>query len=123
MPDRIIEISSVIMFFAGFYGLVSSKNIIKSIASITVMEMAVIVFFLGLGFNDGMRPPIGTVLDNVADPLPQALVLTAIVIGVTVTAVNLTMLISLSHQIKQTDWDSVQSDSTRSRGENDNIVE
>jgi len=96
------------MFFIGFYGLITSKNIIKSIAAIVIMEMAVIVFFLGVGFVEGMRPPIGAVMENVADPLPQALVITAIIIGVTVTAVNLTMLISLSHQIKKTDWDSVQ---------------
>jgi len=105
---RIIEISSVIMFFIGFFGLITSKNIIKSIASITIIEMAVIVFFLGLGFVDGMTPPIGQSLENAADPLPQALVLTAIIIGVTVTAVNLTMLISLSHQRKRTDWDSIK---------------
>jgi len=96
------------MFFIGFYGLITSKNIIKSIAAIVIMEMAVIVFFLGIGFVEGMRPPIGQAMENVADPLPQALVITAIIIGVTVTAVNLTMLISLSHQIKKTDWDSVQ---------------
>jgi len=107
MIARIVEISSVIMFFIGFYGLITSKNIIKSIAAITIMEMAAIVFFLGLGFVDGMQPPIGATMENVADPLPQALVLTAIIIGVTVTAVNLTMLISLSHEIKQIDWDSV----------------
>jgi len=96
------------MFFTGFYGLISSKNIIKSIASIIIIEMAVIVFFLGIGFADGMRPPIGEALENVADPLPQALVLTTVVIGATVTAVTLTMLISLSHEIKKTDWDSVR---------------
>jgi len=98
------------MFFIGFYGLVSSKNIIKSIASITILEMAVVTFYLSLGFTEGMRAPIGPSMENVADPLPQALVLTAIVIGVTVTAVNLTMLISLTHQIKKTDWDSVRTD-------------
>jgi len=112
MTVQIIEISSVIMFFIAFYGLITSKNIIKSIAAIVVMEMAIIVFFLGLGFVDGMRAPIGQTLENVADPLPQSLVLTAIVVGVTVTAVNLTMLISLSHQIKRTDWDSVKNFNT-----------
>jgi len=110
MISSIIEISSVIMFFIGFYGLISSKNIIKSIVSIAMMEMGVIVFFLGLGFENGMTPPIGQVLENAADPLPQALVLTAIIIGVTVTAINLTMLISLTHQIKTTDWDKVKRD-------------
>jgi len=97
------------MFFIGFYGLITSKNIIKSIASITIMEMSAVVFFLGLGFVDGMRAPIGVAVENAADPLPQALVFTAIIIGVTVTAVNLTMLISLTHQIKSTDWESVKS--------------
>ena len=109
---QIVEISSIIMFFIGFYGLITSRNIIKSIASITIMEMAVIVFFLGLGFLDGMNPPIGAAVENAADPLPQALVLTAIIIGVTVTAVNLTMLISLTRQIKSTDWDNVKSTSS-----------
>jgi len=108
MIAQIVEISSIIMFFIAFYGLITSKNIIKSIAAIVVMEMAVIVFFLGLGFVEGMQAPIGQAMENVADPLPQALVITAIIIGVTVTAVNLTMLISLSHQIKRTDWDSVK---------------
>jgi len=114
---RIVELSSVVMFFIAFYSLITSKNIIKSIAAIVIMEMAVIVFFLGLGFTTDMTPPIGRALDNVADPLPQAMVLTAIIIGITVTAVNLTMLISLSHQIKETDWDSVQKDSMSRRVE------
>jgi len=112
---RIVEISSILVFFIGFYGIITSKNIIKSIAAITIMQMAVIVFFLGFGFVENMTPPIGQNLENVADPLPQALVLTAIIIGITVTAVNLTMLISLSHQIKKTDWDSVEDDSSRGR--------
>ena len=72
------------------------------------MEMAVIVFFLGIGFVEDMQPPIGQVLKNVADPLPQALVITTIIIGITVTAINLTVLNSLSHRTENTDWDSVQ---------------
>ena len=116
MPARVIEISSVVVFFIGFYGLITSRNIIKTITAITVLEMAVIVFFLGLGFTDGMAPPIGEGLENATDPLPQAFVLTAIVIGVAVTAINLTMLISLSHRIKKTDWDSVRSASSQQAG-------
>ena len=112
MIAGIIEISAIVMFFIGFYGLIASKNIIKSIAAITIMEMATIVFFLGIGFVDGMRAPIGEAMENVADPLPQALVMTAIVIGLTVTAVILTMLISLSHDNKKIDWDSVRKSNT-----------
>ena len=102
-----IEYFSVAMLFISFYGLITSKNIIKSVVSIGLMEIAVVMFFLGIGFTDSARPPIGQNLENAADPLPQALVITAIIIGIAVTAVNLTVLISLYRQNKTTDWDAV----------------
>ena len=71
------------------------------------MEMAVTMFIISIGFSDGMTAPIGSELENAADPLPQALVITAIIIGVAVAAVNLTMLISLYRQHNTTDWDTV----------------
>jgi len=108
MTAQIIELASIAMFFIGFYGIITSESIIKSIASTTAMEMAVIIFFLGIGFEDGMKPPMGLSFEHVADPLPQALVITAIIIGITVTAINLTMLISLCHQSKRVDWDSAR---------------
>ena len=108
MKVEIQEIFVVIMFFISFYGLITSKNAIKSIIYIGLMEIAVIMFFLSLGYESGMMPPIGRKPENVADPLPQALMITAIVIGLAVTAVNLTMLISLCRQSKTTDWDIVK---------------
>ena len=72
------------------------------------MEMAVIMFLVSIGFAEGMRAPIGDNLDNAADPLTQALLLTAIVIGIAVTAVNITFFISLCRQYKATDWDTVK---------------
>jgi multicomponent Na+:H+ antiporter subunit C len=85
---QIMELASIIVFFIGFYGLISGKNIIKSIVAIGIMEAAVVVFFLSFGFSEGIMPPIGSGLTNVADPLPQSLVITALVLGVAVTAIN-----------------------------------
>ena len=102
------EIISVIVFFLGFYGLLTGKNAIKSIISITIMETSVIVFFLSLGYFEGIKPPIGSNTANAADPLPQALIITAIIIGVAVTATNLTMLISLYRQFKSANWDTIK---------------
>ena len=106
------ELFSIVMFFISFYGLIASKNIIKSIVSITMMEMAVIMFIISIGFVEGMKPPIGQNMENVSDPLPQALMITAIVIGVAVSAVNLTILISLYRQYQSTDWDIVKKRNT-----------
>ena len=108
-----MEIFAIIMFFISFYGLISAKSIIKSVVSIAIMEMAVIMFFLGVGYTNGAIPPIGADMDAAsaaayADPLPQALMITAIVIGVVVSAVNLVILISLYSQYKTTDWDEAR---------------
>ena len=104
-----VEVFAIIVFFISFYGMISSNNIIKTIASIGIMEIAVIMFFLGMGFLDGMKPPIGLDMEYVADPLPQALVITTIIIGITVCAVNVSMLITLCRQLKAVDWDIIES--------------
>ena len=113
-----IEVFAFIMFFIGFYGLITSNNVIKSIIFVCLLEMAVIVFWIGLGFRVGMVPPIGDLLLStpdiayVADPLPQALMLTAIIIGMSVTAANIVMLITLMRKVKSTDWDVLKAKST-----------
>jgi len=109
MQVEIMEIMVAFVFFVGFYGLIVSKSVIKSIVSIVIMEAAVVMFFLTFGFTSGMTPPIGHGLENVTDPLPQALMITAIIIGVAVTAINLTMLISLCRQYKTAYWDIIKS--------------
>ncbi|MCL2392064.1 MAG: cation:proton antiporter subunit C [Oscillospiraceae bacterium] len=106
MNYEIVEIFAIALFFISLFGLITSKGVIKGIVSMIIMEIAVVMFFLSLGFQTGILPPIGAELgDNVADPLPQALMITAIIIGVAVTAINMTMLIALSRQFKTTEWD------------------
>ena len=103
-----IELASIVVFFFGFYGVVTCKSILKSIVSIGLMEMAVVMFFLSIGFSEGSKPPIGAELENVSDPLPQALVVTTIIMGVVMVAVNLVMLISLYRRNSWADWDTVK---------------
>jgi len=85
------------------------------------MEMAVIVFILGLSYRSGILPPIGLGLENnlhgIADPLPQALMITAIIIGLAVTAIDFTMIIHLVRKYKSTDWKDVKALSMESLDE------
>ena len=111
MEVKIIEITSIAMLFISFYGLITSDSIVKSVVAISLMETAVVMFFLGIGFNSGAIPPIGKEFSNVADPFPQALVITAIVIGVAVTAINLTMFISLYRKYNTSNWEVAKKES------------
>ena len=99
---------AILLFFIGVYGICARQNMIKTIISIGIMQTAIILYFVAANFEEGMRPPIGAVAArNMADPLPQALMITAIVIGVAVTAVSLTMFITLYHKYGTTNWEKV----------------
>ena len=108
---NIVQFASIGMFMLGFFGLISGPNIIKSVLFIVLMEAAVIMFFLGVGAGAGVLPPIAEHLSeygNLADPLPSALMITAIVIGLCVTAINITMLMTLLRRYRTADWEAVK---------------
>lgn len=100
------ELTAFLLFFIGLYGLVARRSIIKTIMSLWIMESAVILYLLTANFSPGAAPPILPIPDGapVADPLPQALTITAIVIGVSVTAVALSMLLYLYHKMGTSNW-------------------
>ncbi|MBU4540363.1 MAG: cation:proton antiporter subunit C [Firmicutes bacterium] len=103
------ESISILLFFVGVYGLIARQNIIKSIMSISIMQVAIILYFITTNIAPGSVPPIGDVAQTlqVADPLPQALMITDIVIGIGVTAAGLTMFIHLYHRYGSTNWQKV----------------
>ena len=111
MDANIVEILAVAVFFISFYGLITTTNIIKSIVFINVMETAVIMFFLGIGYQAGILPPIGLGLDPaaVADPLPQAFMITAVVIGLCGTAVNIVMFVTAYRKYGTANWHMAKS--------------
>ncbi len=93
MIERILL---AIMFLIGFYGIVFRKNIIKKIFGLTILGSSVIILFILEGSRIGINVPImEDGISNVVDPIPQALMLTAIVIGVCITALALAIAFRL----------------------------
>lgn len=79
----------LILFCVGVYCILRKRNIIKIIIGLGIAEYAVNLFFALVGYRMKGRSPIlsaDTEILNIVDPLPQALVLTAIVIGLATTA-------------------------------------
>lgn len=85
----IVFILAILLFLIGLYGILVKRNLIKIIIGLMIVEYAVNLFFALVGYRiGGMAPIVSKVLGDVifVDPLPQALVLTAIVIGLGTTA-------------------------------------
>jgi multicomponent Na+:H+ antiporter subunit C len=82
----------------GIYGVVRKRNLMKIIISLAIIEYAMNLFFVLLGYRYHGRAPIDAQDQNIlnmVDPLPQALVLTSIVIGLGVTAVLISIAIRI----------------------------
>lgn len=84
-----IYLMCLILFSVGLYCIITKRNLIKIIIGIGITEYAVNLFFILVAYRVKGRAPIlaeDQVIKNMVDPLPQAIVLTAIVIGLAVTA-------------------------------------
>ncbi|NLO36926.1 MAG: cation:proton antiporter subunit C [Clostridiaceae bacterium] len=97
---------SLVLFFVGLYGLVARRNMLKSILSIGIMQAAAILYFLSADLAENSVPPVGESVAGqaMADPLPQAMMITDIVIGIGVTAIALTLMIHLYHRYGTANW-------------------
>lgn len=96
---------SILLIIIGIYGISTSKNIIKSIIIFNIIQAAVILLFLNFGAIDGFEVPIlSENTKNIVDPLPQALMITAIVIGASITALALMLSIKIFHYYGTLNW-------------------
>lgn len=93
------------LFFLGLCGAMTQQNIIKTIISVGIMDIGAISFFALANFRPGVVPPIAPAsAEHMADPLPQALMITAIVIGVSVVAMCLAMYMRVAYRYGTADW-------------------
>ena len=93
-----------LLILVGLYGVLTRKNLMKIVISMLVVEYGIHLLLVLQGYRTGGVPPIvdsktekNAWLAQSVDPLPQALVLTSIVIGLGVLA----LMISLSIRIHQ----------------------
>ena len=84
-----VYILCLILFSCGIYCILRKRNIIKIIIGVIIAEYAVHLFLILIAYRLEGRSPIFSAdadIVNMVDPLPHALVLTAIVIGLATTA-------------------------------------
>jgi multicomponent Na+:H+ antiporter subunit C len=88
------------LFLVGVYGIVTSRNLIHTVVSLSVVQSSTYVLLLSVGFRAGATAPVFTDIapgTAVVDPLVQALALTDVVVGATVSALLLALVVQ-SHK-------------------------
>lgn len=85
--------------FCGFFGIIFKQNLMMKILSMDVMSTGVVACYVLIAARGGLFTPIFDGAEHssgYADPLPQAVILTAIVIGFSIQALMLVGVMKLS---------------------------
>lgn len=101
----IAMVTGFVLILIGLWGALSNRNILRMIVAFAVADTGVNLVLVSIGYMHGRTAPIlneavpaAQAASRIIDPVPQALVLTAIVIGVGVTA----LMLAYAYKLYQT---------------------
>jgi len=94
----------IIIILLGLYGVLTRKNTIKMVMCLYIMSSGVVLFFVSLGYvTDGQAAIFEDGSRLMVDPLPQAIMLTTIVIGLVITSLTLALALRIYEEYKTVD--------------------
>ncbi len=103
---------AAVLFGVGLYGLLVKRHLLKKVLGLLILEHAVNLFLVELGYIDGGTPPIllagektASFVREAVDPVPQALVLTSIVIGLGVAMLMVALTLRIYERYGSLDAD------------------
>ncbi len=107
---RMLNAAIIITIILGFWGVVVKRNLIMKILAMDVMSTGVIAFFVIWAARSGEFTPIYKPWRQLAyaDPVPQGIILTAIVIGLSVQALMLVGVMKLSRNHPTLEVESIE---------------
>jgi len=98
----IVLCSGLGLILIGMWGMLTQRNMIRMIIGFSLTDTGIHMVMVSIGYVTGGTAPIinaavpmAEAVNRVVDPVPSALVLTAIVIGLGVTAVMLAFAVRI----------------------------
>ncbi|PDH40824.1 MAG: Na+/H+ antiporter subunit C [OM182 bacterium MED-G24] len=89
----------IVLMMIGMYTVISRGHLLKKVIGLNIFQTSVFIMYISIGYVEGGTVPIvegGAASDVVyANPLPHVLILTAIVVGVSTTALALALIIRI----------------------------
>ena len=103
----------IFLMMTGFYVVISSGNLVKKIVGLSLFQASVFILYISLGkIAGGTAPILREGISIYSNPLPHVLILTAIVVGVSTTALGLALVV----RIKEA-YDTVEEDEIHQQDE------
>jgi multicomponent Na+:H+ antiporter subunit C len=108
-------IAVLFFFIFGIYVMLAARNLLKKVIGMGLMQLGVILFYITLAYKNLSNIPIipvntkghAIVAEHFINPLPHALMLTAIVVGVSLLGVSLVLIISIYEDFNTMEEDEI----------------
>jgi multicomponent Na+:H+ antiporter subunit C len=91
-------VAVALLLGVGTYMLIENSNLVKKVIGMNVFQTGIFLFFITSAYVEGGNPPVvheGAHGVTYVSPLPHVLILTAIVVGVSLTAVALALVVRI----------------------------
>lgn len=99
---------AIVLMMLGFYTVIVSPNLVKKLIGLSLFQTSVLLLYVGAGKVAGGEAPIYTEgAELYSNPLPQVLMLTAIVVGVATTSVGLALAVRIRHAYGTVEEDEI----------------
>ena len=92
----------------GTYMMIGNENLVKKVIGMNIFQTGIFLFFVVAAFVEGGSPPLLSAPAPYVSPLPHVLILTAIVVGVSLTAVALGLIVRIYGEYGSLDEDGIQ---------------
>lgn len=86
----------IVLMMTGFYLLIARPNMVMKLVGLAIFQTSVFVLYISFAYvSGGTAPIIAEGWRTYVNPLPHVLILTAIVVGISTTAVGLALVIRI----------------------------
>ena len=100
-----------VLLMIGFYGVIAKQNLIKKLIGLSIFQSAVFLLYITMGKVDGGTAPIfqtGVANQVFSNPLPEVLILTAIVVGISTMALGLGIVVRIKEEYGSIEEDEIR---------------
>lgn len=101
LATRYAYVAVFTLMAVGLYMLIANDHLVKKVIGINLFQTAIFLLFIAAAYVEGGRAPVVPAETDpgsltIASPLPHVIVLTAIVVGVSLTAVGLALAVRIN---------------------------
>ena len=101
----------IVLMMTGFYVVISRGNLVKKVVGLNIFQTSMFVLYISMGKVSGGTAPIVVEGADVlySNPLLHVLILTAIVVGISTTALGLALVVRIKEAYGTIEEDEIQS--------------